>query len=103
MERQNSDMFAWEKDIYVQDKFSERSAETEYSATFDDSTDDDQENICPNTGRNMAKSWRTSHPTYPGVPLQDITHLFKKPVSKLEIVDSPENRRKLKNLRRTFR
>lgn len=79
MEANNSDIFAWEKQIYIQDPSTfQSSEELRTNDSFDSSFDDNKENICPSTGK---ISWKPRNFENRGVrvPLQDITHLFKKP------------------------
>lgn len=103
MESNTSACFDWEKDFYVQDPSTFTAYEDTRSAdSFEDSMDDNKENICPSNGQRTYSS-RQFAAREPRVPLGDITHLFKKPTEDFDKLTFGDSDRKVKRMVRAMR
>jgi hypothetical protein len=80
MDATHNHSFDWEKDIYIQD-FSQTKTNDEQVTmqSFDDSSDDDKENIAPlSTNANMSPKVRQSENSG-RTPFGDITWMYREP------------------------
>jgi hypothetical protein len=104
MDANNTNIFDWEKDIYIQDctTFGE-TEEAKASSSLESSIDDDKENISPTNGSENCRARILQNRGSNRVPLQDITHLFKRPSREFGSLDSCENGYKVRKMVRAIR